>query len=245
MIPEPVSLKKTIIVIPAYNEEESIRHTLEGIISQKLGFDIVVVNDGSKDNTAQEVLNAGIDILNLPCNLGYGAAVETGFFYALRNGYERVVLMDADGQHDAKFIKSMVAAMDSGTVDVVIGSRFRGSVDYEIPAARKLGMVFFRKIVKIITKRDILDVTSGFQLLNMRAVSFLLNDNYPSDYPDSDVLVKLLLSGFKISEIPVTIRAREKGFSMHSSKLRATYYIYKMILSLLLIVLSHRTREKS
>ncbi|MBI4698623.1 MAG: glycosyltransferase family 2 protein [Nitrospirae bacterium] len=236
--------RKTIIVMPAFNEEESIRHTLDNIISQNLGFDIVVVNDGSRDNTASEVLKSGIDILNLPCNLGYGAAVETGFRYAIKNGYSRVVLMDADGQHDPKYIRSMADAMDSDKFDVIIGSRFRGDVNYTIPKIRKLGMVFFRNIVKIMTKQDIQDVTSGFQLLNRKAVMFLLNENYPSDYPDSDVIAKLLLVGFRVSEVPVTIHAREKGLSMHSSKLKITYYIYKMVLSLLLVALTYRMNKR-
>ncbi len=243
MEPKTASLDKTLIVIPAYNEDESIRQTLEDIISQKLGFDIIVVNDGSKDNTANEVLKADIDILNLPCNLGYGAAVETGFRYAIKNEYERVVLMDSDGQHDPEFIQAMVNAMDTENFDVIIGSRFKGTVNYSIPITRKLGILFFRKIVKLITKQDILDVTSGFQLLNQKAVRFLLNENYPSDYPDSDVITKLLLSGFKVCEVPVTIHARGKGNSMHSSKSEATYYIYKMILSLVLIALTHKIRK--
>ena len=243
MEPKTASLEKTLIVIPAYNEDESILQTLEDIISQKLGFDIVVVNDGSKDNTSNKVLEAGIDILNLPCNLGYGAAVETGFRYAIKNEYTRVVLMDSDGQHDPKFIQAMVNAMDTENFDVIIGSRFKGTVNYDIPITRKLGIVFFRKIVKLITKQDVLDVTSGFQLLNQKAIRFPLNDNYPSDYPDSDVIAKLLLSGFKVYEVPVTIHARGTGSSMHSSKLKATYYIYKMILSLLLVVLTHRMKK--
>ena len=243
MEPKTASLEKTLIVIPAYNEDESILQTLEDIISQKLGFDIVVVNDGSKDNTSNKVLEAGIDILNLPCNLGYGAAVETGFRYAIKNEYTRVVLMDSDGQHDPKFIQAMVNAMDTENFDVIIGSRFKGTVNYDIPITRKLGIVFFRKIVKLITKQDVLDVTSGFQLLNQKAIRFLLNENYPSDYPDSDVIAKLLLSGFKVYEVPVTIHARGTGSSMHSSKLKATYYIYKMILSLLLVVLTHRMKK--
>ncbi len=238
------SLQKTIIIIPAYNEEETIRQTLDKITSQKLGYDVLVINDGSKDDTDREVLKAGIDILNLPCNLGYGAAVETGFRYAIKNGYKRVLLIDADGQHDPKFIQLMVNEMDAENYDVIIGSRFKGNAEYAIPVMRKIGMVFFRKIVKLITKQDILDVTSGVQLRDEKAVEFLLNGNYPSDYPDSDVIAKLLLAGFQVSEVPVTIHAREKGLSMHSSKLRATYYIYKMILSLFVVVLTHRINKR-
>jgi glycosyltransferase involved in cell wall biosynthesis len=237
-------MHRTIIIIPAYNEEDSIRQTLDDILAQELGIDIVVVNDGSSDNTAEEVSRDGINIINLPFNLGYGAAVETGFRYAVKKGYSRCILIDADGQHDPKYIKLMLEKMDSEDHDVIIGSRFKGDADYDIPASRRLGMSLFRRLVRIITKQDILDVTSGYQLLNKKALLFLLDENYPADYPDSDVIVKLILTGFKVAEVPVVIRDRKRGISMHSSKLKTVYYVYKMILSLFLAIITHQSNRK-
>ena len=153
-------------------------------------------------------------------------------------------MIDADGQHDPKFIKPMMDKMNSEGSDVVIGSRFKGEADYFIPLTRRLGIFLFRKVVQLITKQCILDVTSGFQLINKKALLFLLDENYPVDYPDSDVIAKLILAGFKISEVPAVIRDREKGVSMHSSKLRTIYYIYKMLLSLFLVVLRHKSNKR-
>lgn len=238
-------MQNSLIIIPAHNEEACIRQTLEEIQTQNLGYDILVINDGSSDLTAHEVARAGVDVVNLPFNVGYGVAVESGFKYAIRNGYSQVILLDADGQHDPACIKGMVERMKEEGVNVVIGSRFLGKAEYKISNIRRLGIFIFQKVVQLLTKQCILDITSGFQVIDHNALVFLASGNYPVDYPDSDVILDLLLAGFKVLEVPVVIRGRKTGMSMHSSKFKNFYYIYKMVLALLLVVLRHKMKSRS
>lgn len=228
-----------IVVIPAYNEAGRIRQTLSGI-QAVTEAPIIVVNDGSDDSTSEEAREAGAIVLNLPFNLGYGAALQTGYQYALRKGYAAyAVQMDADGQHDPSCIMPLMHAVKKGDADVVVGSRFLGEGEYRPTVVKKIGMRFFRILASLLTRQKVTDPTSGFQALNRRAMQFYASDAYPVDFPDADVLIMLHRNGMRFREIPVKMHQSPKKKSMHSG-LVPTYYLFKMILSIFVTLL----REK-
>jgi len=230
---------RVLVVMPAFNEEASIGATLASIRSAMHDADLLVVNDCSADRTTAVAEEAGARVVELPCNLGYGGAVQTGFKYALAHGYDVVVQMDADGQHDPASVRDLVAPVLADEADVVIGSRFLGSVRYPIPALRRLGMRVFGVIVTFVTRRRFSDPTSGYQALNRRVMEFFARDNYPSDFPDADTIILLVLAGFRVREVPVVMRARTAGQSMHSN-LRAFYYVSKMMLAIVMVLLRRK-----
>jgi glycosyltransferase involved in cell wall biosynthesis len=221
---------KTLIVMPARNEAQTIGSVIARLKALVPDADILVVNDASTDKTAEVAEKAGAKVVNLPINLGYGGAVQTGFKYAARHDYDAVILMDADGQHDPACVPDLMKALQDA--DFVLGSRFLGECHYKVPIARRIGMWLFGKIVNWVTGQKITDPTSGFQALRKEVVKFLAEDNYPVDFPDADVLILLHRSGFRIKEIPVIMHERQHGVSMHSH-LKAVYYVFKMSLSIL------------
>lgn len=223
------------IIIPAYNEAGRIATTIAGI--RKFGnADIVVVDDGSNDDTASEARAAGARVIELPFNLGYGAALQTGFKYALDKGYEFAVQMDADGQHDPLSIEALISPVLKDEVDVVIGSRFLDKGNYKAPFVRRMGMYFFGIITSVVTGRRITDPTSGFQALNKKVMEFYASDAYPADYPDADVIIMLYRQGFRFKEVPVIMHNAAKR-SMHGGILKPLYYIFKMMLSIFVTLL--------
>lgn len=230
--PEP----RVLVVLPAHNEAESIGVTLGRVRAALPGADLLVVDDGSKDGTSRAAERGGARVVELPCNLGYGGAVQTGFKYAVARGYGVVVQMDADGQHDPASVHDLMAPVLAGEADVAIGSRFLGRAEYPIPGLRRLGMGVFAWIVHFVTRQRFTDPTSGYQALSRRAVEFFARDHYPSDFPDADTIILLVLAGFRVREVPVVMRARTAGVSMHSN-LRAFYYVSKMLLSIAMVLL--------
>lgn len=216
--------------MPAYNEAGRIGPTIAGI--RKISnADIIVVNDGSKDETADEAKQAGASVITLPFNLGYGGALQTGFKYALRKGYPFAVQMDADGQHDPAYIIALLEDVSSDKVDVAIGSRFLREGDYRPTTIKKIGMVFFRTIASGITGQKITDPTSGFQALNRKAMEFYASEAYPVDFPDADVLVMLYKKGVRFKETSVRMHQNIKEKTMHSG-IVPLYYLFKMLLSI-------------
>jgi glycosyltransferase involved in cell wall biosynthesis len=225
-----------LVVMPAFNESESIGATLARIGEALPDADVLVVNDASSDDTTRVARAAGARVVELPCNLGYGGAVQTGFKYAVAHDYDAVIQMDADGQHDPTSAASLLEPVLAGDADVVIGSRFLGRAEYRIPGLRRLGMNVFGSIVTFVTRRRFSDPTSGFQALGRPVLRFFARDHYPSDFPDADTIILLVLAGFRVREVPVVMRARIAGSSMHSN-LRAFYYVSKMMLSILMVLL--------
>ncbi|MBN1352377.1 glycosyltransferase family 2 protein [candidate division KSB1 bacterium] len=229
-------MKKILAIIPAYNEEMNIGKVISEIRNSIDDISIVVINDNSKDNTANVAREAGANVINLACNLGYGGAIQTGFKYAVAEGYDYGVLIDGDGQHDPRCIRDLLSVVQSGEADITIGSRFLGDLQYTVPLARRIGMAIFGKIASIVIRQKVSDPTSGYQAMNRRVMLSFANDNYPSDYPDADTIILLNFLGFKIKEVPVVMRNRIAGSSMHS-KLKSLYYIYKMFLAIFIILL--------
>jgi len=227
---------KILVLIPAFNEEQRIGDVISKIIINKK-VDILVVNDGSNDNTALIVKKFGVFLVNHPYNLGYGVAIQTGYKFALENNYDLVVQMDADGQHDPKYIQEMVDVFVEKHLDVLVGSRFKNKTGYHASFTRRLGMYFFSILVGLVTKRKVTDSTSGYQVIGKQVLPFLCSDLFPCDYPDADLLIMLYFAGYKVEEIPMIMFESKTGKSMHGSIIKNIYYVLKMCLSIFTIML--------
>lgn len=232
--------QRVLLIIPAHNEAHNIAHVLQEVRDTGLDLDVLVVDDLSTDETAGVAAQAGARVLRLPCNLGYGGAVQTGFRYAVDYGYTWGVMMDADGQHAARCIADLLQPVQSGKADVALGSRFLGQMEYKTTFAKQLGMSIFRTVTSRITGQRITDPTSGFQALNRDVMAFFAWDNYPVDFPDADTILLLHFAGFRVTEVPVVMRERLSGQSMHSSW-RPIYYVFKMFLAILIVLLRQTT----
>jgi glycosyltransferase involved in cell wall biosynthesis len=233
---------RTLIAVPAYNESGRVAAVVRDIRETLPDADILVVNDGSTDETAQEARAAGAIVLTLPVNSGYGAALQTSYKYAVRQGYELLGQIDADGQHQARYFLDMFETLAQDGVDVVIGSRFLDRDGHYRPsAARKAGIALFGRIATIVTRQRVTDPTSGFQVMRTPVARFFCTDVYPVDYPDVDILILLHRSGFTVREVPVQMR-QSTNLSMHSGH-RSLYYVYKMLLSILVTLLRPRTQD--
>ncbi|GAB4369822.1 MAG: glycosyltransferase family 2 protein [Deltaproteobacteria bacterium] len=224
-----------IIVIPAYNEAGTIERVVREIEAEDLGMDVLVVDDGSRDGMRNLLASLPVIVLSHPVNLGYGAAVQTGFRYAVREGYTHLVMMDADGQHVAGQIPALLDGLSRA--DIVIGSRLAaGASTYRIPRFRRAGIAFFSFLVRILGGVRIRDVTSGFQAMR-REVFTLLSEEYPVDFPDADVIVLLARKRFRILEVPVVVRERTQGVSMYAGAGTALYYLFRTVLASFVVLL--------
>jgi glycosyltransferase involved in cell wall biosynthesis len=225
-----------LIFVPAYNEESNIGKTLQSIIVNKFPADLLVIDDGSADNTAQVARNFGASVLSHPINLGYGAAIQTGYKYAVKKEYKYVIHLDADGQHEPNSIHLFLEEMKKQDGDILVGSRFLNNQEYKTSYTRLIGIKLFAFIASKMMKQKVTDPTSGYQMLNRAAFEFFSQEIYPVDYPDVDVIVMAHKAGFRVREIPVTMYSRSEGISMHSG-LKPFYYVFKMFLSLLVTLL--------
>ena len=222
--------------MPAYNEQQTIGPVLDQI-KAVCDFDLLVVDDGSVDETAKISRAHGAKVLRHPFNMGYGAALQTGYKYASQQDYDVLVQLDADGQHDPNYIPILAQRIIDGHVDTCIGSRFLEGQGYIPPFIRRVGMVIFGYIASVVTKRRITDPTSGYQALGPRVFRFFQSDLFPADYPDADVLILLYRAGLKAEELPVRMRASVTGKSMHGGILKPMFYVFKMFLSILVTLL--------
>jgi len=232
-----------LIVVPAYNEEPRIGGVIRGIGQHIPHADILIVDDGSTDRTREQALGAGAKVISHPFNLGYGAALQTGYQYALSRGYAELVQMDGDGQHDPSSISDLLAMIQRGEADVAIGSRFlqpggAGSdhPPYRAPLMRRLGMGLFGTITSLIIKQKVTDPTSGFQAMNRGVLEWVSGDRFPYDYPDADVIIMLHRAGFRIREVPVRMFENRSKKSMHGGW-KPLYYVFKMFLSILVTLM--------
>ena len=232
-------MPRILVLIPAYNEGARIAEVIGRVRAVVPDYDILVVNDGSRDNTAAAAAVAGARVVSHPFNMGYGVAIQTGYKYANANGYDFLVQIDGDGQHDPAYIPKLLAPVMSAETDFAIGSRFLEVESYEPSLARRIGMAFFRKIVSLITGTRITDSTSGYQAFNREVIRFFTTEVFPCDYPDADMLITLHRAGFTIKELPVRMYPNVEGKSMHSG-LKPLYYIFKMFLSIFVTLLRNR-----
>ncbi|MBU5448995.1 glycosyltransferase family 2 protein [Acetivibrio sp. MSJd-27] len=223
---------KSMVVIPAYNEEKSIYKVVKRVQNCGMKIDVVVVNDGSEDRTSEEARRAGAIVINLPLNVGIGGAVQTGYLYAVYHGYDAVVQIDGDGQHDPVDLPNLLSKLQNGEADMVIGSRFVEKSDYKPSFFRKLGILFFSKLISLLTGEKFTDTTSGYRAVN-RKVMELFAKYYPSDYPEPETIVYLKRHGMKIKEIPTLMNERKTGKSS-ITPLKSVYYMIKVTFCLLL-----------
>jgi glycosyltransferase involved in cell wall biosynthesis len=220
-----------MILLPAFNEAGHIGELVARVRDAAPGLDVVVVDDGSVDGTADAAVRAGATVLPLPFNMGYGVALQTGYKYALAEGYAYLVQLDSDGQHDPTGIEAILGPVRDDRCDVCLGSRFLEGESYAIPPSRRAGMILFRRVASAILGQTITDPTSGFQAMNRKVLAFFAGDAYPTDFPDTDVLVFLHRHGFRILEAPVVMHRDTTGKSIHSG-LRPMYYLFKMSLTI-------------
>lgn len=223
---------QVLIVIPALNEASRLAAVIADIRAHS-GADILIVDDGSTDGTAEVARAAGARVATHAINLGYGVALQTGYRYAYRHGYSAVVQLDADGQHVPASIPALVAAL--AEADLVVGSRFLGGGSYRPTAIRRIGMHFFAALARLLSRQRLTDPTSGFQAISRQALRFYMHERYPPDFPDADVLVMAARAGLRVAEIAVDMRASPPGKSMHRGILKPLYYVFKMSLALALI----------
>jgi hypothetical protein len=218
----------SLIIIPAYNEQDSIRDVIGKLKANAAHLDFVVVDDGSADATALVAAQCGAPVLRLPCNLGYARAVQTGLKYALRGDYATVAFLDGDGQHNPEDVKRLLAALEQQKADVVIGSRFSGQRRLTGPLGRRLGMRLFSWVTRIATGTRIFDTTSGLKAMNRRACEALAAEQFVDFH--AEALVALSFKGMKIVEIPVVMAERKSGVSMYNWLSHVTYPLKTMLL---------------
>lgn len=218
-------MEKILIIIPAYNEEDTIHHTVNQL-RNSCSYDFIVVNDGSTDRT-EEILNEHqIPHISLAANLGIGGAMQTGYIYAYRNGYDYAIQLDADGQHDPKDLEKLVQAITGSDYDMVIGSRFVEKTGYKGSWIRRLGIYYFYYMLKWIAHIKVTDPTSGYRIVNRKVMKEFVR-HYPVDYPEVEVLVRLAHQHFKIKEIKVEMNERQGGQSS-ITPFRSIYYMLKV-----------------
>lgn len=223
---------KKLIIIPAYNEAENIEKTIDAITKKAKDFDYIIINDCSSDETLKICEEKGYNVVSLPINLGIGGAVQTGYKYALQNGYDVAVQVDGDGQHDPAFLHMMVDYMVEKKCDMVIGSRFINKEGFQSSGTRRLGIKYFTILIKLLTGEKITDPTSGLRMINREVIKVFAVD-YPKDYPEPESVVSILRQKKNVQEIPVIMKAREGGVSSISPK-KSVYYMIKVTLAILI-----------
>ncbi len=223
---------KILAIIPALNEENTIYDVIKSIEKIQYKVDILVINDGSTDDTANEVKRTRAALINHPWNIGIGGTVQTGYLYALKNNYDIAIQIDGDGQHDPRYIPQMVDCINNGDADIVIGSRYVEKTYYQSNRSRRIGSIFFSKLVSFLTKSPFYDTTSGFRAANRRAIALFTN-YYPTDYPEVEAIVYASSRAIKIKEISVEMNRRYYGKSSITF-LKSIYYMIKVSLFLLL-----------
>ena len=223
---------KTLVIIPAYNEEEAIVATINNLKKCCDGMvDYVIINDCSKDNTLKKCNENNFNVINLPINWGIGGAVQTGYKYAYRFGYDIAIQMDADGQHDPKYISEIIEKIKAGN-DMVIGSRFIEKNGFQSTFVRRIGINLYSKIIKLFTGKVIKDTTSGYRAVNKKIIKIFAN-NYPVDYPEPETDAFIAKNKFEIFELPMQMKERDTG-SSSITPIKSIYYAIKVGLAVTL-----------
>ena len=221
---------KILIIVPAYNEEASLPGVIRDLSENMPSADVLVVNDGSRDATELVARKLGVMVLDLPFNLGIGGAVQAGYLYAERNGYDVAVQFDGDGQHLAGEIKKLLEPLEANRADLVVGSRFMTAGGYKAPVFRKMGIAIFSFVLSSIMGTTVTDSTSGFRAANRRVIEFFAHI-YPDDYPEVEALVLLHKTGLRMAEVPAVMRERTGGRSS-ITPIRSIYYMTKVLMAI-------------
>lgn len=232
-------MEKILLIIPAYNEEENIGSVLKEIKKDISFADILVINDCSKDNTKKIVEENKVNCIDNIFNMRYAWAVQTGIKYAYQNNYDYVIQFDADGQHIAKEAMKLYKEMKKTNSDIVIGSRYLEDTGYPCPFFRKMGTKIFSLLISLFCKKTIADPLSGFQCLNKRVIEkYSRMGEYP-EFPDANLVIEMLMEGYDIVEIPVKMRLREAGESMHGGIIKPIKYMINMFYTIFFIVIQN------
>jgi len=225
---------RVLIVVPAYNEAKSLPRLVQALERECAGCDVVVIDDGSSDNT-RETLKDLARAVTLPCNLGIGGAVQTGWQIALREDYDFAMQVDGDGQHPPQEIHKLIEAMRESKADLIVGSRFRSEGGFKSTATRRMGIRFFALMLSAICRTKITDPTSGFRILSRRAIR-LLAHRYSEDFPEVEALVVAHRAGLRILEVPVVMAERSAGRSSIGA-LKSLVYMLKVPLAIFMTLL--------
>lgn len=235
--------KELLIIIPAYNEAKNIPAVLDQLEQPEIAeiADILVMDDASLDNTRQIVLDRGHTVVTHIFNLGYGSGLQLGYKYAVKKGYQYVIQMDADGQHDVCNVTRLYEKLrtpdsEGHCPDIVLGSRFlEGSAPFPVGVMKKFAMQLFRVLIRIGTHRRVMDPTTGLQGLSRRAFQFYATySRFDDRYPDANMILQMLLLGFRVEEIPAVMHIRTEGVSMHSG-LKPMFYMFRMMFSMIAV----------
>ncbi len=227
---ERLRVLRRIAIVPAYNEEDSVGRVLDELRAFDPGLEVVVVDDGSTDRTADTARARGAHVVRLPFNLGIGGAVQTGFRYAWEHGFEIAVRVDGDGQHDPRELGAVLEPVLADEADIAVGSRFSGRNGYRSSRSRRIGIRLLAWCVSALTRQRITDPTSGFQAANRLGIRLFAAD-YPHDYPEAEATVMVFKHRLRLQEVPVAMRARETGRSSITA-LRSVYYMVKVLLAI-------------
>jgi hypothetical protein len=220
----------TVAIVPAFNEAASVADVVAELRDADATIDIVVIDDGSRDATATVARSAGAAVVRMPFNVGIGGAVQTGYRFALENGYDIAVQVDGDGQHVASEIAKLLEPLLAGQADMAVGTRWREEGDYRAPLARRVGIWLFAHIVSVIVREKVTDTTSGFRAVNRRGICLFAVD-YPTDYPEVESTVLAFRHRLRLVEVSVTMRNRSGG-SSSINWFRSIYYVVKVTLAL-------------
>ena len=227
---------RILVIIPAYNEQESIQNTVENLKqacnTMEHQVDYVVINDGSKDNTLNILKQNHFSFIDLPVNLGIGGGMQTGYLYAYQNNYDIAIQLDGDGQHDPHYIQKLIQPLVNGQADMAIGSRYIEKTGFQSTGMRQLGIKIISTSLKILCRSKVLDVTSGFRACNKKLIHFFV-DHYAQDYPEPEAIISVIRNGYKIEEVPVVMNERQGGTSSISG-FKSIYYMCKVELALLI-----------
>ncbi len=235
-------MKKTLVIIPAFNEAGNIGRTVREVLAVVVPdtkITALVIDDGSSDNTAVLAHQAGACVVPLPFNLGIGGAVQAGYRYADEHGFDIAVQVDGDGQHDVSYLGQLLRPVIDGNVDMAIGTRFLSSQNgFRSTALRRVGIRFFTALIRLITGFTATDPTSGFRACGRRLIR-LFASYYPSDFPEPEALVVARRLGARIVDVPVVMRPRIAGKSS-IGRLKSPYYMLKVTTAILLHLLKKR-----
>ena len=234
-------MHKILVIIPAYNEQDSIINVINKLKNDCPRADYVVINDCSKDNTLSVLKENNTSFVDLPINLGIGGGVQTGYKYALENGYDIAIQIDGDGQHDTAYLDKVIAPIEEGVADIAIGSRFIDKEGFQSSGMRRAGIKFLSALIKICCGTKVRDVTSGFRAVNRKYIKMYAYD-YPTDYPEPEAIVQASVDGARIAEVPVIMKERETGqSSIYAWK--SIYYMIKVSLAIIICRISKRRKR--
>ncbi len=221
--------RKVVVIIPAYNEQDSIGLVIKQVLQYHCT--VLVIDDGSSDQTGSAAAKAGAEVISLPQNLGIGGAVQTGYLFAFRHGYDIAVQVDADGQHKPRELHKILQPLLDGEADLALGSRYIAKTSFKSSFSRRTGMILLSLLVTMLTGQRIYDTTSGFRAANRKVIELFAHE-YSTDYPEVDALVLARKNGMRIKEVSVEMDQRCAGESS-ITPFRSAYYVTKVILALL------------